>query len=90
MQLGGVAPGVAPEQPDGAAVGAEQAEEDPDGGGLARPVGAEEAVDLALVHGEVEPVEGGGGAEPLDEAGGLDDWSSWLDGTSFSENSESY
>ncbi len=54
----GLAPRVAAEQFDVAAVVAHQAEEDPDRGRLARAVGAEEPVHLARAHVEVEPVEG--------------------------------
>jgi hypothetical protein len=39
-------------------VGLEHAEDDPHGGGLARPVGADEAEHLAFAHGEREVVEG--------------------------------
>lgn len=41
-----------------AGVGLEHAQSDSHGGGLARPVGADEAHDLALGHLEREPVEG--------------------------------
>ncbi|NYH51241.1 hypothetical protein HNR06_000830 [Nocardiopsis arvandica] len=58
VQCDGVAPRVAAEHRGGAAVGADEAEQDPDGGGLARAVGAEEAVDLSGTHGEVEAVQG--------------------------------
>jgi hypothetical protein len=40
-----------------AAVRLDQAEQRPQGGGLARPVGPEEAVHLALLHDHVEAVE---------------------------------
>ncbi len=50
--------------------------EDADQGGLARAVGAEEAVDLAGVDREVEVVDGAdggaGGAEVADEGGDFD------------------
>ena len=58
MQLGRVAPRVAAEEPDAAAVGAQQPEQHPDRGGLAGAVGAEEAVHLARRGLQVEPVEG--------------------------------
>ena len=47
VQLGRVAPRVAAEQPDRAGVGAQQAEQHADRGGLAGPVRAEEAMHLA-------------------------------------------
>ncbi len=46
VQFRGVAPRVAAEQPGGAGVGAQQPEQDPDGGGLPGAVGPEEAVHL--------------------------------------------
>ena len=58
MQGDRVAPGVAAEQLGPAGVGPQQAQQDPDGGGLAGPVGAEEPVYLAGPHLQVEPVEG--------------------------------
>jgi hypothetical protein len=67
VQLGGVAPGVAAEQPDLSRVGPQEAEDDPDGGGLAGAVGAEEAVHLAGGDGEVEPVERPRPPEGLDQ-----------------------
>jgi hypothetical protein len=63
-----VAPGVAAEQLGPAGVGPQQAQQDPDGGGLAGPVGAEEPVYLAGPHLQVEPVEGPGGAEALHQS----------------------
>ena len=52
-----VAPGIAAEQPRHAGVGAQQAEQDADRGRLAGAVRAEQAVDLAGPHLEVEAVE---------------------------------
>jgi hypothetical protein len=52
-----VAPRVAVEQAQGAAVRAQQAEQDADRRGLARPVGSQEAVHLAGGDLEVEAVE---------------------------------
>ncbi len=68
VQLDRVAPRVATEQLDSAVVGAHQAEQDPDGRGLAGPVGTEEAVHLAGGDLEVQAVEGPGGAEVLDQS----------------------
>ena len=42
----------------GSAVGLDKVEEEADGGGLARAVGAEQAVDVAALHGHVQPLEG--------------------------------
>jgi DNA-binding transcriptional regulator GbsR (MarR family) len=72
VQRHGVAPRVAAEQGDPAGVGPQQAEQDPDGGGLPRSVGTEEAVHLAGRHLEVEPVEGTGRPEGLHQTGDLD------------------
>jgi hypothetical protein len=73
VERGGLAPGVAAEKLGRAAVGAQEAEEDPEGGGLAGPVRAEEAVDLAAGHLEVEAVERARAPERLAEAGHADD-----------------
>ncbi len=73
MEFGGVVPGVGAEEAGGAAVGAEHAEQDADGGGLSRPVRAEEAVGLAFVDAQVELVERGHVTEALDEFLGSDD-----------------
>ena len=73
MQLDRVAPRVAAEQPDRAGVGAQQAEQDADGGGLAGAVRAEEAVHLSGGDRQVEPVEGLGGAEGLVQPLNVDD-----------------
>ena len=67
MQLDGVRPRIAAQQADLAGVGAQEAEQDADGGRLARAVGTEEAVHLARLHGEVESVERADVAEGLDE-----------------------
>ncbi len=67
VQVDGIAPRIAIEQADGPAVGAQQPEQDADGDGLAGAVRAEEPVDLTGAHLEVEPVEGSGGTERLDE-----------------------
>ena len=72
VQRDRVAPRVAAEQRDRAGVGAQQPEQDADRRRLARAVGPEEAVDLALRDLEVEPVERAERAERLDEAGDLD------------------
>ena len=67
-----VGPRVAAEHPRLSPGLAQQPEQDADRGRLARPVGPEEAVDLAGGHLEVEPVERAEVAERLDEAGDLD------------------
>jgi hypothetical protein len=58
VQRDRVVPGVGVQQAGDAAGGAEQAEQDADGGGLAGAVGAQEAVDLAGADLQVQPVEG--------------------------------
>ena len=88
VQRDRVAPRVAAEQLDGAAVGAQQAEQDPDGGGLAGAVGAEEAVHLARGHGEVEAVQSDGGSERLAEPGDRDAVVRVREVTLISQNSE--
>jgi hypothetical protein len=55
-----------------AVVRLEQGCQDTDRGGLAGPVGAEHGQDGAGPCGQVHPVKGGGVAEPLDQAVGLD------------------
>jgi len=73
MDVDRVAPGIEPEDARRACVGAEQAEQGPDGRGLPGSVGAEEAVDLTRGDGEVESVEGAEPAELLDQAAHRDD-----------------
>src|SRR4029077_10934149 len=63
---------VTAEQAGLAAVLAQQAEQDADGGGLARPVRAEEGVHLAGPDGQVKAVERGGPAERLAQRAHLD------------------
>ena len=46
-----------PSKTDLAAVGVDQADRHPEAGRLARPVGAEQADDLALVDLEIDPVD---------------------------------
>ncbi len=72
VRLDGTVPRVQAEHAHGAGVGPQQTEQDPQGGGLAGPVGAEEAVHLSGTDGQVESVEGAGGAERLLESGDLD------------------
>ena len=67
VELDGVGPRVAAQQADLAGVGAQEAEQDADGGRLAGAVGTEEAVHLARLDGQVEPVERAHVAEGLDE-----------------------
>ena len=69
VQRDRVVPRVAAEQRDRARVGAEQPEQHADRRGLARAVRPEEAVHLAGLDDEVEPVERPGRAERLDEPG---------------------
>ena len=57
MQLDRVVPRVQPQDVDVPGIGAEQAENDPDRGGLAGAVRAEEAGHLTGLHGQVETVE---------------------------------
>lgn len=47
---------------------AQQAQEDADGSGLASPIWAEEAVNLARLDGQVQAIERGHVAEALDQA----------------------
>jgi len=68
-----VAPGVAAQQARTTRVRVQQPEQHPQGGGLAGPVGAEEAVHLARGNGEVEVVQGPGAAEELGQAADVDD-----------------
>ena len=65
---GGVGDDVVPEHGGPARVGPQQGGEHADGGGLARPVGAEQAEHRAGPGDEVDAVERGGGAEALDQA----------------------
>ena len=58
MQCDGVIPRIATKNPDMSGVGLQDAEQDPNGGCLSRPVGAQEAVDLSLTDLEVQTVEG--------------------------------
>jgi hypothetical protein len=69
VRLGG---DVVPADQGGAEVGLEQRREDADGGGLTRAVRAEDTEDGAGGNGEIDPVEGLGGAEALPEPLGLD------------------
>ena len=57
---------------DAARGGLEEAGDDADGGGLARAVGPEEAVDLARRHGEAHAVHGREGPVRLDQPFDLD------------------
>ena len=66
VQRHAVAPGVAAQEPRLAGVGAQQAEQDADRRRLAGAVGAEEAVHLAGLDGQVQPVERARGTEGLD------------------------
>ena len=83
-----VVPRVAAQEGDGAGVGADEAEEDADGGGLPCAVRAEEAVHLAGLHLEVEAVESDGRSEGLAQTGYGDGSTHESDGTPFSEKRE--
>src|SRR3954451_15196148 len=72
VQGGDVAPRVAAEQARGAAVGAIEAEQNPDRGRLAGAVRPEKSMDLALGHRQIEAVQRARGAEGLDEVADLD------------------
>lgn len=72
VQRHGVGPRVAAEQPSRSAVLSQEAEKDPDGGGLARAVGAEETVHFSGLHGQVELVQGSVVSEGLDDSAHLD------------------
>ena len=73
MQRDGIRPRVQPEDGRRSSRAAHQPEQDAERGGLAGPVGAEEAVDLAGRDAEVEAVECSDPAEGLAEAGDVDD-----------------
>ncbi len=72
MQGDRIAPWVAAEQPHGAAVGAQQAEQHANGGGLARSVGAEKAGDVTRRDGQVQTVECLGVTERLCQVADFD------------------
>jgi hypothetical protein len=72
VQLRHIGPRVAAQQSGLATVGAQQPEQDPDRRRLARAVGSEETVNLALLDGEVQAVEGDGGAEGFTQPADLD------------------
>jgi hypothetical protein len=67
VQRGRVGPRVAAEQPRGTGIRPHQAQQHPDRGGLPGAVGAEEAVHLTGTHGQVQPVQGAGAPERLDQ-----------------------
>ena len=73
VQCDRVGPRVAAEHGHRAAVGSEQAEQDPDRHRLARAVRPEKAVDLAAIDLQVEPVQRARRAEGLDETRDRDD-----------------
>ena len=72
MQFDGLAPRIAPEQPRRAAIGAEQAEQNPDCGGFPGPVRPEEAVHLAGRDRQVEAIERESLAEGFAQPGDFD------------------
>jgi hypothetical protein len=64
------------QHPAMALVGVDDPQEHAQGRGLARAVGAEDAVDRAFGHGEIDPIDGSEAIEPLDESARLDcQWS---------------
>jgi hypothetical protein len=63
---------VKPADAGASGVGLQQCGEDPNGGGLARAVGAEDAKDGARRYGEVDPVEGLRADEALAQTFGVD------------------
>src|SRR6478735_10801445 len=85
VDLDGVAPRLETEDGCLAPGLARESQQDPDRGGLARPVGSEEPVHLALVDGEVESVEGVDAAVVLGEAARADDCGHGADGTPDSQ-----
>ena len=72
VQGGRLPPRIAAEQARGAGVGAQQAEQDPQGRRLAGAVRPQEAVHLTVGHGQVEPVQRARLAEVLHQAGHFD------------------
>jgi hypothetical protein len=73
MQVGRASPGILVEKAHLPGVLADQTQQDPQGGGLAGAVGAEEPVHLARPDREVEAVQRPGGAEGLDQTVDVDD-----------------
>ena len=67
VEIHAVTPGIAPQELDLPRLGTEQAQQDPDGRGLTRPVGTEEAVNLARLDRQIETVQGAGRSERLDQ-----------------------
>ena len=57
-----MSPGIGPEEAGTPGVGPDHAEQDAQGGGLTRAVGAEEARDLPGGDAHVQPIQGAGGA----------------------------
>ena len=71
-QPGDIVRPVMPEHAAHALVGIDDAQQHPQRGGLARAVGAENAVDRAFGHGQVDPVDRQRPVEPLDQPARLD------------------
>ena len=67
----GVAARIHAQDPDGPGITAVHAQQDADGGGLARSVGAEESVDLSRLDRQVEAVDGPQSSEDLGQAAHL-------------------
>jgi hypothetical protein len=67
-----VAPGVDPQDGDAPAGGSDQVQQQPDGGGLAGTVGAQEPIHLAAMHLQIQPGQTAGAAVSLDEPLGGD------------------
>ena len=68
MEGDGVIPGIGAEEPGAPVVGADHAQQDAQGGGLARAVGAEEARHLTGGDAQIQAVQGAGGAAAPAEA----------------------
>jgi hypothetical protein len=72
QRLGKLVLRVAAEEPGLAAVGPDQAEQDPQRRRLARPVWPEKAIDVARLDGQIDVVDRGDCAVAVDEAARLD------------------
>ena len=73
MQVHGIEPWITAKDAHSTSVGPQQAEQDPQRGGLPGSVGSQESVDLPLGHAQVESVERLGPTESLDQADHVDD-----------------
>jgi hypothetical protein len=84
-----LAPRIAAERPDPAAVRALQAEEHAQRRGLARAVGSEEPVHLTGAHGQIQTVQRDGPTEALAQPRHLDDVLHAFEATPVSQTCES-